>query len=97
MEISPTGSFSVQQTADTGRSEGVTRRLLALVQSLGSAEYFGPDRTLVVATDSGTGRHVVQVLDRQTDEVIDQFPPEYILRIAANLARSARAASNHTE
>lgn len=42
-------------------------------------------RTLEFSVDEESGRDVVRVLDRQTDEVIRQIPSEEVLAIARNI------------
>jgi flagellar protein FlaG len=45
-------------------------------------------RTLQFSVDEGSGRNVVTVLDKQTEEVIRQIPQEEILVIARRLEDS---------
>jgi len=40
---------------------------------------------LKVETDEDTGARVIKIVDKETDEVIRQIPPEVILRIAKYL------------
>jgi uncharacterized FlaG/YvyC family protein len=35
--------------------------------------------------DSKTGKLVIQILERQTGDVVDQIPPESVLRLVAEL------------
>jgi flagellar protein FlaG len=45
-------------------------------------------RTLKFSVDEDTGRTVITVVDRQTDEVIRQIPPEVTMEIASRLQSS---------
>jgi uncharacterized FlaG/YvyC family protein len=46
---------------------------------------FGQDEELAFQMDSATKHLVVQIINRNTKEVISQVPPEYVLRMAQNL------------
>ena len=43
------------------------------------------NRALRFSVDEGSGRTVIRVIDRETDEVIRQIPPEDVLRIAEQI------------
>jgi uncharacterized FlaG/YvyC family protein len=43
------------------------------------------ENQLVFMVDRQTHRPVVKVVDRNTQEVISQIPPEYVLRLAQDL------------
>ena len=40
---------------------------------------------IVFAVDSDTGQRVVRIEDRDTHDVVQQIPPEYLLELARNL------------
>ncbi len=42
-------------------------------------------RELKFSEDDSTGETVIQVLDSKSNEVIRQFPPEYVLKLAQSL------------
>jgi len=58
------------------------RQVIQAVKALNRAEMFGGDNELTFSRDRETKRMVVQLVDRKTDEVISQIPPEYVLRLA---------------
>ena len=47
----------------------------------------GPTSELRFAFDPNTGRPLIKIVDRVTNEVISQLPPEVTLRAAEILAR----------
>jgi len=74
----PAESIPVDQAAE---NRGVVRA----VKALNGAEMFGEDNQLLFQRDSETKRMVIRVVNRKTDEVISQIPPEYVLRLAEDL------------
>lgn len=63
------------------------RSLIRAVRAVNSAELLGYDHELSFAFDRATGRPVVRIVDKETREVIQQIPAEYVLRMAEELKR----------
>ena len=61
------------------------RQIIAAVRSVNRAELLGDNRELAFRMDRESQRPVVQVLDRETKEVILQVPPAYLLRALEDL------------
>jgi uncharacterized FlaG/YvyC family protein len=61
------------------------REVVQAVRALNQAEMFGDNNELRFQRDQGTRRMVIRIVNRVTDEVIAQVPPEYVLRLAENL------------
>jgi uncharacterized FlaG/YvyC family protein len=61
------------------------RQVVTAVQWLNQAEWLGQDRELTYKHDLRTGKPVIQILERQTGEVVDQIPPESVLRLVTEL------------
>ena len=61
------------------------REVVQAVKALNGTEMFGQDNQLRFQKDPDTGRMVVKVVDRNTNEVISQIPAEYLLRLAKDL------------
>ena len=59
--------------------------LIQAARSVNEAESFGPNSEVTFTLDRTTHKPVLQIVDRQTKEVIQQLPPEYLLRMAAQL------------
>ena len=62
-----------------------TRDIVRAVRALNGTEMFGQDNELMFQRDRQTRRMVLQIVNRKTNEVISQIPPEYVLRLAQDL------------
>jgi uncharacterized FlaG/YvyC family protein len=65
------------------------REVVQAVKALNQTEMFGQDNDLTFQKDPDTQRMVVKIVNRNTQEVVSQIPPEYVLRLAANLKQKA--------
>ncbi len=61
-------------------------QLIRAVERLNEARVFGEKSELTFSVDRETRRPVMKIIDRETQEVIQQIPPEYVLRLAQDLA-----------
>lgn len=61
------------------------REVVQAVKALNGTEMFGQENQLQFQKDQQTGRMVVRVVNRKTNEVISQIPPEYVLRLAQDV------------
>jgi uncharacterized FlaG/YvyC family protein len=61
------------------------RELIRAVKALNATEYYDQNSELTFILDRETRRPVVRLVDRKTNEVIRQIPPEYVLRLAKDL------------
>ena len=61
------------------------RDVVQAVRALNATELFGQDNELVFQMDRQTRRMVVQIVNRNTREVLSQVPPEYVLRLNEDL------------
>ena len=59
--------------------------LVQATKTLNDAKSFGPTSEVTFSLDRTTHKPVLQIVDRQTREVISQLPPEYVLRMAAEV------------
>jgi uncharacterized FlaG/YvyC family protein len=62
-----------------------TREVIQAVRAVNKSEMFGDQNALDFQMDQRTHKMVIRVINRKTKEVIDQYPPEYILRMADTL------------
>ena len=60
--------------------------MVAAVRALNKSELLGSGRELKFTRDSQTQKMVIQIVDKSGD-VVDQIPPEQVLRIMANLGK----------
>jgi uncharacterized FlaG/YvyC family protein len=89
--ISPVGSLTAagDTTAGSNPASQETRVLnqavTAAATKLNEASYLGEGREVQHSVAPGTHTPVIKVVDTQTKEVITQWPPEYLLQLAAEL------------
>ncbi len=88
MEIGPLNriSLSVPVTADAGQeSLGLTRQLIVAIRGLNRPEFLEQGREYRLQRRAAGKRLIVDVIDRETGEVLDELPPEEVLRMMAEL------------
>lgn len=61
------------------------KKLIQAVKALNAAQLFGDKNEVTFVLDRQTHRPVVRIVDRNTNQVINQIPPEYALRMAEDL------------
>lgn len=66
------------------------REIIQAVKAVNASGMFGTNSELTFVLDHETRRPVVRIVDRDTNELIRQIPPEYVLRIAEDLKGTAR-------
>jgi uncharacterized FlaG/YvyC family protein len=65
------------------------RNLVKAVKAVNSAETFGDQNELSFTLDRNTHLPVIRIVDRATKKVVDQIPPEYVLRLAEELRKGS--------
>ena len=76
-------SLPEAQNGTTGpEARARTQALVSAVQSLNQSGIAGAGREVTYSTDSATKQLVIQVVDRQSKEVIVQWPSDYALQMA---------------
>jgi uncharacterized FlaG/YvyC family protein len=80
----------VVETVSAGRM-AENRELIQAVRTVNSAEVFGRENELTFLLDRETHRPVLRIVDRKTNEVIRQVPPEYVLRMAKDIRQQQQA------
>jgi flagellar protein FlaG len=89
------GVSSVGQTAPASLSPAPVekppeqREMIQAVKALNAAELFGDKNEVTFVMDRESHRPVVRIVDRATNQVIRQIPPEYALRMAEDLKPGA--------
>ena len=66
------------------------RDLVQAVKALNAAASFGDDNELSFLLDRNTRLPVIRIVNRKTNELVDQIPPEYVLRLAEELRQSEK-------
>ena len=83
MEINPVRPAAATATAiDPVKNQDAaqTRQLVQAVKALNQSELYGQDRELQFARDPQSHMVVIKVVQQTTGEVVDQLPPEAVLR-----------------
>lgn len=78
----PVTPMSVDQAAEN-------REIVRAVKAVNGAELFGEENQLTFRRDPQTRRMVIRVVNRKTEEVVQQIPAEYLLRLAAELKQKS--------
>ena len=74
----------------TTEERALNRSVSAAVQTVNAAGYPGDGREVTFSVDQATKRPVIRVVDTLTKEVLHQWPPEYVLQLAADARKLAR-------
>ncbi len=61
------------------------RTLIQAVRKVNEAELMGQDNELSYQVDRDTHRVILRLVNRKTNEVIRQIPPEYVLQLAREM------------
>jgi flagellar protein FlaG len=69
----------------TPQEQVLRRQLIRAVTSVNSSHLFGMSTELTFTYDRQSRKTVLQIVDRETKEVLRQLPPEYLLRLAEGL------------
>jgi uncharacterized FlaG/YvyC family protein len=72
------------------------RQLLQAANSVNESGVLGQNQ-LQFLLDPQTHRAVIRVVDRTTQQVISQIPPEYVLRLAQDLGSSAEVMASQDD
>jgi len=64
------------------------REVIQAARSINASGYFGQNQ-IVFVMERGTNRAIMRVVDRETNEVLLQLPPESVVRLAQELNASS--------
>ena len=92
--FSPVASSQASQVS--AQEAAQRRQLLQAAKSVNESGALGQNQ-LVFLLDPQTHRAVIRVVDRTTQEVISQIPPEYVLRLAQDLGSSAKVITSEDD
>lgn len=90
MDIAPVNRVNLAapvNLAPTSQEDpAVTRQLVTAIRALNESELMGPNRQFTYTRDPKTQQPVINIVERETGDVVDQLPPEAILRLRQELA-----------
>ncbi|HME07303.1 MAG TPA: flagellar protein FlaG [Bryobacteraceae bacterium] len=89
--ISPVGASTPHSSnaAQSSQSQGTAaerRSLASVARVVNDSKILGQQNELVFALDPTSHTIVARILDRDTQKVLEQIPPEYILQLAKELS-----------
>jgi len=61
------------------------RDIVQAVKAVNAAQSFGDNNEITFMMDRNTKQPVIRIINRTTKEVVEQIPPEYVLRLAEEL------------
>jgi uncharacterized FlaG/YvyC family protein len=93
MDISALSNLPAVNSAHTAPAEPnpqapERRELIQAIKAVNAAGVFGQDNELTFVLDRGSRRAVARLVNRQTHEVVQQIPAEYVLRLAEEIKGS---------
>jgi uncharacterized FlaG/YvyC family protein len=83
-------SGGASSTSVSASDRAFTSSVAGAVRTLNETGVVGDGREVTFSLDRATRRPVVQVVDTSTREVINQWPPEYALRLAQTNDKGAQ-------
>jgi uncharacterized FlaG/YvyC family protein len=81
----------VDPTPANNQEPVLVKQIATAVRALNQSGMYGQDRELQFAKDPGTKTMVIKVVQQQTGEVIEQIPPEEVLRAAEALKQMEKS------
>ena len=87
MTISPIGSpvSAPVEPAPSRRLTDEQRTVVQAVKAVNGAQLYGQENQLTYAIDQTSKRVVVRIVNRDTGKLVEQIPPEYVLRLAEKI------------
>jgi uncharacterized FlaG/YvyC family protein len=85
--LTPTASVPAASLEDPTK----VRQIVTAIRELNKSEMLGQNRSLGFIRNPDSQRPVIQIMNRETGEVIDQIPSEAVLQMAAELDQLAKA------
>ena len=80
----------VDPTQANNQEPALSKQVVAAVRALNQSGMYGQDRELQFARDPGTKTMVIKIVQQQTGEVLEQIPPEEVLRAAEALKQLSK-------
>lgn len=77
-QLQPNAQVAADQLAER-------RELIRAAKTINTSQVLGGDNELVFVMDRASHRAIMRVVNRNTQEVLMQLPPEYVLHLAEDL------------
>jgi len=90
--IHPIQSLAAAINTQPAEQRTQQRELIQAIRAVNQSELLGQNNELTFVIDRDTKRPVVKIVDRTTGEVLDQIPPQRVLRMARDLGQQTDTA-----
>jgi flagellar protein FlaG len=75
----------VSNFKDSAQIQAANREVIQAVRAVNASGKLGTKNVLTFSLDKRTRRPVITIVNRDTNEVVDQIPSEQVLRLADSL------------
>ena len=82
--IASAGRLATSSTGTPAGQSAERRQVSQAAKAVNESGVLGRNQ-LVLSVDSQTHRPIIRIEDRETHELVQQIPPEYVLQLAENL------------
>ena len=89
MEIAGTNTSNISLAQNSDPASTANRELVRAVNTVNAVKAFGSGKEVTFQMDVSTRTLVIRIIDKETNQVVDQIPAEYILQLAASLGATA--------
>ena len=88
--MAPVSPVHVAATDATANQRAVTQAVVTAVRKVNDSGYLGDGKEITFSFDRASRQPVIKIVDSQSGEVIDQWPSDYLLQIAAENSTDVR-------
>src|SRR6266581_9349941 len=81
----PAAGPGFDNSTDSIRIQSENREIIQAVRAVNASAKLGDNNELVFSLDRQTRRPVIKIVNRKTNEVLQQIPNEQVLRLAEDL------------
>jgi len=83
--IAPPIAHAISDSRDPIPVQAANREVIQAVRAVNASDKLGDKNELSFSLDPRSRRPIVRIVNRDTQEVIEQIPNEQVLRLAENL------------
>jgi flagellar protein FlaG len=83
--IAPPVTHAISDSRDSSPIQAANREVIQAVRAVNASGKLGDRNELTFTLDRRSRRPVVKIVNRETNEVVEQIPNEQVLRLAENL------------
>ena len=83
--IAPPIAHAISDSRDSVPVQAANREVIQAVRAVNASGKLGDKNQMTFSLDRRTRRPIITIVNRDTNEVVDQIPNEQVLRLAENL------------